>query len=127
MQEKNTIEQMKLIIVEREKRVKELEEELVKLKETIYSNFNNNTNNPISNQTFFLNDPIQHNSQVKTESTESEFLKSRPLSSSRLKTDKANLNRTNSMFEREIITSRLNICQFLFLLINREKILPKST
>lgn len=109
MQEKNTIEQMKLIIFEREKRVKELEEELTKFKEKFYSNFNNhnhNNNNPASNETFFLNDTTNH--QVKIESNESEFLKARPMSSSRSNTASNNLNRTDSMLEREISASRLN-------------------
>lgn len=90
MQEKNTIEQMKLIISERERRVRELEEELKRVKETLYSNFNNQSGN-----------------KEVTINHESEFIKSRPMSSSRPTTGTPNtLNRADSMLEREISSTR---------------------
>ena len=71
MQEKNTIEQLKSIVTEKEKRVKHLEEELNSLKEnvTLY----NTTSN--QNTQYFLNGNANDNS-------ESEFMRARPPSSS---------------------------------------------
>lgn len=109
MQEKNTIEQMKLIINEREKRVRELEEELKQLKETLYANFNNNvntTNNNTENESFFLllnKDAVDNTNKEG----ESQFVKARPMSSSR-PTTATTAYRTDSMLDREISSSRLN-------------------
>lgn len=110
MQEKNTIEQMKLIITEREKRVNELEEELRKLKEAFYASFNNASTNSTKQayDNFFLNDKTTTN---KTESSdnnnnESEFIKSRPMSSSRASNIPTPIQRSDSMHEREISSSR---------------------
>lgn len=93
MQEKNTTEQMKLIISEREKRVRELEDELRRLKEAFYANFNGKE--------------VQSLGQT-TKMDESEFMKSRPMSSSRPNTGNGTPlpNRVDSTLEREVSSSR---------------------
>ena len=88
MQEKNTIEQLKSILAEREKRVKQLEEELSRLKENVTQSNTVNNQNP----QFYLN----------SENSESEFLRARPPSSSMSNTTANTLQqRPDSAYERE--------------------------
>lgn len=90
MQEKNTIEQLKSIVSEKEKRVKELENEINRLKET-KSNQNEN---------FYLN----------KNDTEFDFIQNRPPSSSANANQTSTLNRSNSihMIDRETNNSSRN-------------------
>lgn len=105
MQEKNTIEQMKSIIAEREKRVKQLEEELSKLKENDYMSQKSK-----ANEIFLVNNNNdtnkRNNSSPKNENVESEFIKSRPLSSNRSKEVTLNRSDSTSLVEREFCLSR---------------------
>jgi hypothetical protein len=105
MQEKNTIEQLKLIVNERERRVKQLEEEVKRLRET-----NNNSNQQINSERFFLAGQPPEVTMVinkPNDVNDSEFLKSRPVSSSR-KAAGSSLSRADSvnLLEREISSSR---------------------
>ena len=86
MQEKNTIEQLKSILSEREKRVKQLEEELTNLKENT-TQFNTVNN---QNQQFFINN----------ETIDSEFIRGRPPSSS-LSNNNTFRGRSESANEKE--------------------------
>lgn len=104
MQDKNIVDQMQLIITERERRVRELEDELHKLKETLYSSFNNGTLG-LSNAAAVA--------AAREANNESEFMKSRPMSSSRASTA-AHHRPESMMLDREITSNRLFIIFGLF-------------
>ncbi len=84
MQEKNTIEQLKSILAEREKRVKQLEDELSCLKE------NTTQYNTLNNQQYFINN----------DNIDSEFIRGRPPSSS-LSNNNTFRGRSESANEKE--------------------------
>jgi hypothetical protein len=94
MQEKNTVEQYKTIVAEREKRVKQLEQELATLKENLNNQQLLNLNNTPQ---FFIHNQENENSF----SNESEFVRPRPQSNS-------NRTRSDSVNEREVASASRN-------------------
>ena len=93
MQEKNTVEQYKAIVAEREKRVKQLEQELASLKE----NMNNQQLIQMNNTPqFFINNQENENSF----SNENEFVRGRP-QSTLVQNTNSNRTRSDSINERE--------------------------
>ena len=93
MQEKNTVEQYKSIVAEREKRVKQLEQELASLKENMTNQQLIQMNNAPQ---FFINNQENENSF----SNENEFVRARPQSTLAQNTN-SNRTRSDSINERE--------------------------
>jgi hypothetical protein len=117
MQEKNSIEQLKSIVAERDKQIKNLEEQLEQLQENV------SVAQMTSNQQFFLKNPIpnepteNNNNNYLNGNSENEFLKQNSLSHIST-TSRSNLNNNNqnssvktrpdsaTLVERETISSR---------------------
>ena len=104
MQDKNTVEQMRLIISEREKRVRELEDEMHKLKETLYTSFNNG--NLVPGVAQIAREVTTTTTTTTIANNESEFMKSRPISTSSSRPPTGHRPDSN-MTDREISSSRL--------------------